>query len=62
MVYTRCIARSIAHRNMERAGLKRVNKANDKDLGRDFRLGSYFSRHWRDYVNVPTIDLRRSKK
>ena len=62
-VHTRELDRSVAHKNMERAGLKHVNKHDY--YGAPFertRVGSYFSQHWRETVTVPTIDLRKKKK
>lgn len=62
-VRTRKLDRLVAHKNMERAGLKRVNKHDYSGplFGRQ-RIDSYFSQHWRDTVNVPTIDLRRKSQ
>lgn len=61
-IHTRKLDRLVAHKNMERARLKRVNKHDYSGplFGRQ-RIDSYFSQHWRDTVNVPTIDLRRAK-
>ena len=62
-VHTRELDRTVAHRNMERAGLRRVNKHSySGPMFLRQRIGSYFSNHWRDTVNVPTIDLRRKSK
>lgn len=67
-VHTRKLDRSVAHVNMERAGLKRVNKQDRYSYMNGFGAtvevnnGSYFSKHWRDTVTVPTIDLRRRSK
>ena len=67
-VHTRKLNRLVAHRNMERARLKRVNKhdyATYKTMtGMTIQkyVPSYFAKHWRDTVDVPTIDLRRKKK
>ena len=48
---------------MERAGLRRVNKHDySGPLFERIRIDSYFSQHWRDTVNVPTIDLRRKSQ
>lgn len=61
-VHTRKLDRLVAHKNMERAGLKRVNKHDY--VGPRFQrtiVNSYFANHWRDTVDVPTIDLRRKK-
>ena len=61
-VQVRCrkLDRLVAHKNMERAGLKRVNKHDyTGPLFMRVRIDSYFSGHWRDTVVVPTIDLRR---
>ena len=67
-IRTRKIDRSVAHHNMKRAGLTRVNK-HDYTTYRTFtgmvmeqRVDSYFASHWRDTVDVPTIDLRRKKR
>lgn len=66
-VHTRKIDRLVAHKNMERAGLKKVNKPNvsryKNEYGAEVTVnhGSYFANHWRDTTNVPTIDLRRKK-
>ena len=67
-VHTRKLDRSVAHRNMERVGLKRVNKHDYvtyktmTGMIMQERVDSYFAKHWRETVNVPTIDLRRKKK
>lgn len=62
-VHTRKLDRLVAHKNMERAGLKRVNKHDySGPLFERQRIDSYFSQHWRDTVNVPTIDLRRKSQ
>ena len=67
-VHTRKIDRLVAHKNMERAGLKKVNKPNKTTYKNAFGAtetidyGSYFSRNWRATANVPTIDLRRKSK
>ena len=67
-VHTRKIDRLVAHKNMERAGLKRVNKHDSYTYTNGFGAtvkvdnGSYFSNHWRETANVPTIDLRRKSK
>ena len=64
-IHTRKLDRSVAHRNMERAGLRKVNKHDyatyQTMTGMTVQeyIPSYFSKHWRDTVNVPTIDLRR---
>lgn len=67
-VHTRKLDRLVAHKNMERAGLRRVNK-HDYATYRSMtgmlvqeRIDSYFSQHWRETVDIPTIDLRRKKK
>lgn len=66
-VHTRKIDRAVAHKNMERAGLKRVNKKNCLIYKGPFGStvkedsGSYFANHWRETANVPTIDLRGRK-
>lgn len=67
-VHTRELDRSVAHHNMKRAKLKRVNKEEFTLLKNPFggvtksSSGSYFSNHWRDYINTSTIDLRRTTK
>lgn len=62
-VHTRELDRLVAHKNMERAGLKRVNKHDYYGHAWERTvIGSYFSKHWRETVSVPTIDLRRKKK
>ena len=62
-IRTRKLDRLVAHKNMERAGLKRVNKHDySGPLFERQRIDSYFSQHWRDTVNVPTIDLRRKSQ
>lgn len=62
-IHTRWIDRLVAHTNMKRAGLRRVNKHDYSGPAYDrIRLDSYFARHWRDTVDVPTIDVRRKKK
>lgn len=63
-IHTRKLDRLVAHRNMKRAGLRHVNK---HDYNSTYAylieyIPSYFARHWRDTVNVPTIDLRRKSK
>lgn len=64
-VHTRKLDRSVAHRNMERAGLRRVNKhdyvtyQNMSGMTVQERIDSYFAKHWRETINVPTIDLRK---
>lgn len=66
-IHTRKLDRLVAHRNMERAGIKHVNKhdyATYKTMSgmtMQERIGSYFATHWKDYVSVPTIDLRRKE-
>lgn len=40
----RKIARNIARAKMRRAGLRHINK--DR-----LKIGSYFSKHWREYAN-----------
>ena len=62
-VHTRKLDRSVAHKNMERAGIKHVNKHDY--VGPAFEktiVDSYFAKHWRETVNVPTIDLRKKGK
>ena len=62
-VHSREIDRYVAHVNMRRAKLKRVNKHDHTGpLYLRERIGSYFSKYWRDYINVPTVDLRRKAK
>lgn len=66
-IHTRKLDRSVAHRNMKRAGLRKVNKhdyATYKTMTgmiMEERIDSYFAKHWRDTVNIPTIDLRRNR-
>lgn len=67
-IHCRWLDRLVAHNNMKRAGLRHVNK-HDYSTYTTFtgmkvseRLDSYFSEHWRETVNVPTIDLRRKTK
>ena len=40
----RKLKRLVAHNRMKKAGLSRVNK--------DTKTGSYFAKHWREYVKV----------
>ena len=68
-VHTRKLDRSVAHHNMEIAELKHVNKHDyaryQTMTGMTMQeyLPSYFARHWRDTVSVPTtIYSRRNKK
>lgn len=68
-VHTRKLDRLVAHHNMEIAELKRVNKhdyAKYQTMTGMIMLEyqpSYFARHWRDTVNVPShIYSRRDKK
>ena len=62
-VHTRKLDRSVAHRNMERAGLKRVNKHDHVGTGWMIeRIDSYFAKHWRETISVPTIDLRKKRR
>ena len=62
-IHTRELDRLVAHKNMQRAGLRRVNKHDySGPLWLRQRLDSYFAKNWRDTVNVPTIDLRRKTK
>lgn len=67
-IHSRKIDRGVAHANMKRAKLRRVNK---HDYHVYYSISgatiekyepSYFSKHWREYVDIPTIDLRRKKK
>lgn len=64
-IHTRKLDRLVAHRNMERAGIKHVNRHDyatyQTMTGMTVQeyIPSYFAKHWRDTVNVPTIDLRR---
>lgn len=67
-IHTRKLDRSVSHKNMERAGLRKVNK-HDYATYRTMtgmtvqeKIDSYFAKHWRETINVPTIDLRRRKK
>lgn len=39
----RALVRSIVHHKMKKAGFTQVNKVKSSD-------GSYFARHWRDYL------------
>ena len=67
-IHTRYLDRLVAHRNMKRAGLRRVNKHDyatyQTITGMTMQeyIPSYFSNHWRETVNVPTIDLRRKTR
>lgn len=62
-VHTRELDRLVAHKNMERAGIKHVNRHDYYGpLWERTIVSSYFAKHWRDTVNIPTIDLRRKKK
>ncbi len=67
-IHTRWLDRKVAHTNMKRAGLRRVNKhdystyTSITGMTVSQRLDSYFARNWRDYVNIPTVDLRRKSK
>ena len=67
-IHTRKLDRSVAHRNMERAGLRRVNKHDYATyqtmtgMTVKEKIDSYFAKHWRETVTVPTIDLRRKKR
>ena len=50
--------------NMKKAGIQKFCK---HDITGMFRheltyVPSYFAAHWREYTNIPTIDLRRKKK
>ena len=64
-IHTRELDRLVAHNNMKRAKLKRVNKHDYTHYQNGFgmiitqKIDSYFSNHWRDYINIPTVDLRR---
>ena len=59
-VHTRKLDRLVSHINMKRAKLRHVNRHDyTGPLYERQRLDSYFAKHWRDTVNVPTIDLRR---
>jgi len=66
-IHTRKLDRSVAHRNMERSHIRHVNR-HDYSTYKTMSgmtvqeyIPSYFARHWRDYVDIPTVDLRRSK-
>ena len=48
-IHTRELDRLVAHRNMKRAGLRKVNK------------NGYFKLQWKEYINIPTVDLRKNK-
>lgn len=67
-IHTRKLDRSVAHRNMERVGIKHINRHDYAKYSTmtgmivQEYLPSYFAKYWRDTVNVPTIDLRRKKK
>lgn len=62
-IHTRILDRLVAHQHMKRAGLKRVNKHDQYGPAWErVTTKSYFARHWRDTVNVPTIDVRRKEK
>lgn len=67
-IHTRWLDRRVAHTNMRRAGLKRVNKhdysvyTSMTGMTVQQRLDSYFARNWRDYIDIPTVDLRRKTK
>lgn len=67
-IHCRWLDRLVAHRNMKRAGLRKVNKHDyvtyQSMTGMTIKeyQPSYFSMHWRDTVNVPTIDLRRKSR
>lgn len=67
-IHTRELDRSVAHHNMAKAGLKKVNKEDASFVKNPFggitkvSNGSYFSNHWREYINIKTIDLRRTAK
>lgn len=64
-IHTRELDRAVAHNNMKRAKLRKVNKHDYTSYRNGFgmlltqRIDSYFSEHWRDYINIPTVDLRR---
>jgi len=67
-VHTRRLDRLVAHKNMERVGIKHVNKHDYVQyitmtgmVVQEYQQ-SYFAKNWRDTVTVPTIDLRRKKK
>lgn len=66
-VHSRKIDRYVAHVNMKRAKLRRVNKHDYNTyttmtgMTMQEYVPSYFARHWRETVDVPTIDLRRKK-
>ena len=61
-VHTRKLDRAVAHRNMERVGIKHVNRHDYYGpLWERTVISSYFAKHWRENVNVPTIDLRRKR-
>lgn len=62
-MHTRELDRLVSHANLKRAGIRKANKHDY--VGPPWqrhRIGSYFANHWRETVNVPTIDLRRTKK
>lgn len=43
-VHTRKLDRMVARRNMEKKGIRQINK--------DKADGSFFANNWREYVNV----------
>lgn len=45
----RSLARTVAHKNMKKAGLVRVNNHKHGD--------SFFSEHWRDYVSGANVKI-----
>ena len=47
-VHTRKLDRAVAHKRMERAGLRGVN---DHTTSTGFKVDSYFSNHWREVAN-----------
>lgn len=62
-IHTRKLDRLVAHRNMKRAGIRRANTHDYYGPLYDrTRTKSYFAEHWREYVTVPTVDLRRKSK
>lgn len=63
----RWLDRLVAHTNMKRAGLQHVNK-HDYSTYKSMTgmtvmeyQPSYFSRHWRDTVDVVSTNVRRKK-
>lgn len=50
----RKLHRAIAHRRMEEAGIKHINREVHRMTNQGpVNIGSYFSRHWREYCFAP---------